>query len=109
MESSGVATETVTDTLSEPAAFRTPPPLPESYREKLLPWYFQKNWIIIVALNVPPLALPMIIGHPTLSLRSKILYTLLIPLLVWILWFSVVKTWEAVGNLVETLESMGIW
>ena len=111
-ESQGIATGSENgDELpveSEVGTHPTPPPFPGSYTENLLPWYFQKVWIIIVALNVPPLALPMIIAHPKFSLRAKIGYSLLIPLLMWILWISVVKTWDAVQNLIETLQTMGV-
>jgi len=72
-------------------AYHNPPPLPAA---NTLPWYFRTVWIVIVVLSIPPLALPMVLFNPELSRRWKIINTIVILILSWLVWVSLLKTWE---------------
>lgn len=73
-----------------------------------LPWYFRTTWIIVVALSIPPFALPMVLMNPSYGRTSKIVGTIGVLVLTWLLWVSLAKTWEAYQSLQATLEGMSI-
>ena len=81
----------------------TPPPLPAT---ETLPWYFRPTWILFVVLSVPPLALPQIIWHPTLSLPRKLVYTVVILLLTWAAWLLVLFTISTFKHLLEEIAKL---
>lgn len=80
-----------------------PPALPVAPE---FPWYFRKIWIVIVILSIPPLGLPMVWMHPRMSLFKKILWTLLIIFLTWLVWISIVKSLEMYAQLRTMLQEM---
>lgn len=78
----------------------SPPALPAS---PPVPWYFQTSCIVIMILSFPPLALPMVILNPGISGRWKVINTIIILLLSWLLWWLSVKTLELLKHV------LGLW
>ena len=74
--------------------------------EPVLPWYFRTAAIVIVALCIPPLALPMMWGHPRLSPAWKIVWTIAVLALTWLTAVSLVKTWELFREVQAMLPSL---
>ena len=73
--------------------------------EPALPWYFRTSAIVIVALCVPPLALPLIGWHPRISPAGKIGWTLVVLALTWLTAVSLVKTWDLFKEVLPLLQS----
>ncbi len=70
-------------------------PLPASH----LPWYF-KTWLLVMALgSVGPLALPLVWWHPRLTPLWKIIISVLILALTWLMY-------EATLELLKTLKEL---
>lgn len=70
-----------------------------------LPWYFRTSSIVVVALCVPPLALPLIWWRPRASRAAKIGWTLAILALTWLTAVSLVKTWDLFEEYRSLLQS----
>lgn len=66
--------------------------------DEKLPWYFRKSFIIIAVLCVGPLALPLIWFRPQTTLAWKIVLTIAILVLSWIL---LQMTMESIRTLKE--------
>jgi hypothetical protein len=81
----------------------TPPPLPST---DTLPWYFRTAFIVIILLSLPPLALPLIIWHPKLSILAKIAISAAILLISWVVWISIVRAIKMINELMNTLQGM---
>ena len=71
-----------------------------------LPWYFRTVSIVIVALCIPPLALPMIWWHPRISTAAKIGWTLVVLALTWLTAVSLVRSWELFREVQSMLPSL---
>jgi len=79
----------------------TPPPLSST---NTLPWYFRIAFIVIILLSLPPLALPLIIWHPKLSILAKIAISAAILLISWVVWISTVRAIKMINELMNTLQ-----
>jgi uncharacterized membrane protein YvbJ len=66
--------------------------------EKKLPWYFRTSFLVIAVFSVGPLALPLIWWRPQTSLAWKIILTIGILVLSWIL---LQATMESIRTLKE--------
>lgn len=84
-------------------AYCTPPPLPA---KNSLPWYFRTSWIVIVVLSIPPLALPMVIWHPKLSVAWKVAISVAILLFSWAAWVATVSSINALNETMEKMEQL---
>ena len=84
-----------------------PPSLPGS-NDKSLPWYFRKATLIVLVLTIGPLALPLFWLHPTLPLKWKIIFTVGLLLLGWILWVMTQESLRLLNESLETLEQLRI-
>lgn len=88
---------------SKRPAYHTPPPIRS---RNTLPWYFRPVWIVIVLLSIPPLALPMVIWHPKLSIIWKIFLSIAIALISWAAWVATVSSINAFNDAMRMLEDM---
>lgn len=79
-----------------------PPALPLS----ALPWYFKTSTIVILLLSVGPFALPLIWFHPTLGRNSKMIYTLVVLLLTWLLAKSLAIAFDSLNGTLEKYQDM---
>lgn len=71
-----------------------------------LPWYYRTAFIVIILLSLPPLALPLIIWHPKLSILAKIAISAAILLISWVVWISTVRAIKMINELMNTLQGM---
>ncbi|QTN31430.1 zinc ribbon domain-containing protein [Akkermansiaceae bacterium] len=88
---------------SKRPAHHNPPPIPAKNQ---LPWYFRTAAIVIVVLSIPPLALPQIIWHPKMSLRWKIINSIAILILSWLLWISILKSIELARYFIGIMQDL---
>jgi hypothetical protein len=88
---------------SKRPSYHNPPPIPS---RNALPWYFRTVWIVIVVLSLPPLALPMVIWHPKLSIIWKIVLSIAILLISWAAWVATVNSINAFNDAMRMLEDM---
>ena len=63
-----------------------------------VPWYFRKSFIIVAVCTVGPLALPLIWWRPQTTRNWKIVLTMVILVLSWLLYRL---TMESIHNLSE--------
>ena len=56
-----------------------------------LPWYFKTSVIVFSLLSVGPFALPLVWFHPKLSLNKKIILTVVLCILSYLVWIWVLK------------------
>ncbi|CAA6694242.1 MULTISPECIES: zinc ribbon domain-containing protein [unclassified Lentimonas] len=75
-----------------------PPPLPTSAltSEK---WYLKTSGIVIAFLCVGPLALPLMWWHPSWSIARKIIWTVIVLVLTWLL---LIASIEAIHRLKDS-------
>jgi hypothetical protein len=79
---------------------------PRAVEVPLLPWYF-RTWVIVVALGtVGPLALPMIWCHPKLKPIWKIVITVGITVLTWLLYESMLESLKQLEEIERSLNGM---
>ena len=75
-----------------------------SVAEKKGPWYFRTSTIVITVCCVGPLALPLIWWRPQTSRIWKIVLTVGILLLSWILYEASLKSLETLEQYYELIE-----
>ena len=73
-----------------------------------LPWYFRTSPIILVALSVPPMALPMIWWNPQLTRIWKIASTVGILLLSWVFYQTITGFFNALDEAVKMYQGGGL-
>ena len=66
-------------------------------------WYFKTNWIVVAFLSVGPLALPLVWFHPTYSRNKKIIVTIIIIVLSYLLGVWVTNSLRSISKYYETL------
>lgn len=81
-----------------------PPPVPGSD----VPWYCKPGVIVMAFLTVPPFALPLIWLHPKLNLIWKIVISLLIVLVCFWMYRTLVFLTQQVSEAMKMMESMRI-
>lgn len=72
-----------------------------------VPWYFRTSSIVIALGCIGPLALPMIWWHPTMSRRWKVVSTLAILLLSWLLYEITLQSMRSLQEYYQLLEELG--
>ena len=79
-----------------------PPPLPKdiSTSEK---WYFKTPGVVMAFLCVGPLALPLIWWHPSWTVARKVLWTICVLILTWLL---VIASIEAIERLKDSYSEL---
>ena len=75
-----------------------PVPRPSAEKDKKLPWYFRKSFVIVAVLCAGPFALPLIWFRPGMTRGLKIGLTVVILAASWILYHF---TMESLRNLQE--------
>lgn len=73
---------------------------------KKLPWYFQTPALVLAFLTVGPLALPLIWWHPKLSPVWKIVLSLLVLLITWMLYLASLEAFKFLKELESTLQGV---
>jgi hypothetical protein len=63
-----------------------------------LKWYFKPYIIVIALLSVGPVALPLIWFHPTYSKRTKIILTVVVLILSYLLLISFLKSLKIIED-----------
>ena len=71
-----------------------------------LPWYFKKTFIVIAVLSVGPLALPLIWMHPRAARTWKIVLTIGILVLSWILYKSTMESLRTIREYYRLLNGL---
>jgi hypothetical protein len=71
-----------------------------------IPWYFLKSFIIISVCVVGPLALPLIWWHPQMTQAWKIVLTIGILILSWILFQATMKSIHTIKEYYKLLEKL---
>ena len=71
-------------------------------KEKL-PWYFKNTAVVIAVLSVGPLALPLIWLHPKMTASRKVLWSVVILILSYLLY---VATMDAMSKFEETYRQL---
>ena len=80
----------------------SPPPMPA---HPSLPFYFRSSFIVISLCCVGPLALPLIWFRPRTPLTLKILLTLAIIALSWLLYIVMMKSIQSIREFYQLMES----
>nr|WP_320116648.1 zinc ribbon domain-containing protein [uncultured Desulfuromonas sp.] len=75
-------------------------------RDDGLPWYFRTSSIWVALACVGPLALPMIWWHPTMARQWKILSTIAIVLVSWLLYQMTVQSIHHLEAYYELLQQL---
>jgi len=71
-----------------------------------LVWYLRTSFIVIALLCVGPLALPLIWIRPRLSLAWKILLTLVILALSWVLVVATIKAFDVLKQYYHLIDGL---
>lgn len=87
----------------DPTKRPVPPALPGSGKSSL-PFYFSTTFIVFMILSVPPLALPSVWLHPKLNAAWKIGVTLVILLMSWATYVSIVKVFQALDQMSKMMD-----
>jgi uncharacterized membrane protein YvbJ len=69
-------------------------------------WYFRTTFIVLALLSVGPLALPLIWWRPGISRSWKIVLTIAILLLTWVLWLGTIKSIHVLEEYFRMLDSL---
>jgi len=77
-----------------------------SFAEKKLQWYFRKSFIIIAVCCVGPLALPLIWFRPGTTLAWKIVLTIGILVLSWILYQTTLESIRTIKQYYKLIEGL---
>jgi hypothetical protein len=89
----------------DPEQRPVPPALPGS-AQSTLPFYFRTTFIVLMILSVPPLALPSVWLHPKLNTAWKIGATLVILVVSWATYVSIVKAFQALDQMSKMMDGM---
>ena len=76
---------------AQPASSVKPPALPDGVK---LPWYFQTTAIVIGLLSFGPFALPMVWWHPKLTWWWKLIISVGVLVLTWMIVVAILWMWE---------------
>jgi hypothetical protein len=71
-----------------------------------LPWYFRTSTIVIAFACVGPLALPLLWWHPKLTPTWKIVLTIGILVLSWLLYLTTMESLRVLQDYYKLLESL---
>ena len=82
----------------------SPPPAPPLQEATV--WYLRTSFIVIAVLCVGPLALPLIWIRPRLSLTWKIVLSIVILALTWVLTAATIKSVETLKQYYKLMEGM---
>ncbi len=69
------------------------------------PFYFRSSFVVIAICCVGPLALPLIWWHPKTTTIWKIIWTIVILVLSWLMWVVMQKSAEGLKQYYELIES----
>jgi hypothetical protein len=69
-------------------------------------WYFRKSFVIIAFCTVGPLALPLIWWHPRMTWTSKMMLTIGILALSWILFQATMDSLHTLKEYYPLIESL---
>ena len=72
--------------------------------EKKTSWYFRTSFVVIAVCCVGPLALPLIWWHPKTTLTWKIVLTIGILVLSWLLLQSTIKSLESLKQYYDLIK-----
>jgi hypothetical protein len=72
--------------------------------DEKLPWHFRTATIIIALCCVGPLALPMVWWHPRMAPAWKIVLSVGVLLLSWVLWQSTLKSVDILKQYYQLIE-----
>lgn len=75
-------------------------------QKKKVPWYARPGWLVIAVLCVGPLAIPLFWVHPNFSLRKKIIWTVVILLLTWVVWLLMQKSIQSIEEYYGILDQL---
>jgi uncharacterized membrane protein YvbJ len=79
--------------------------VPQSASGNKVPFYFRTSFILIAFCFVGPLALPLIWWHPKKTKNWKILWTVVIIVLSWLMWMAMQKSLESLKQYYELIDS----
>jgi len=79
---------------------------PPSLAEKKIHWYFRKSFIVIAVCCVGPLALPLIWWRPQTTWAWKIVLTIVILVLSWLLFQTTLKSLETFKEYYRLMETL---
>ena len=82
-----------------------PPSLPVPAK---LPWHFKTSVIVLIALSIPPLALPLVWLHPKMSKGWKIGSTVIILVLTYVAVVSTIAMFKMFNEMEQMINSMGV-
>jgi hypothetical protein len=74
--------------------------------EGKLPWYFRKSFIIFAVCSIGPLALPLIWWRPQTSPAWKIGLTIVILILSWLLFLSMMESIRTIEEYYKLLDDL---
>ena len=85
--------------------FRRPPPLMPAQQsdEQSLPWYYRTAFIVIMLASLGPFALPLIWFRPRKSIVWKMVITVAVIVLTWILTKATVQSFNALKQFYKML------
>ena len=63
-----------------------------------VPWYFRTTWLIAAFLSVGPFALLLVWINPRFNNRAKIIITLVILILTYVLWILTANAMKTLSN-----------
>jgi uncharacterized membrane protein YvbJ len=73
-------------------------------------WYFSTANIIVAFLFVGPLALPLVLFHPSYKKNTKVIVTIFVSvitvLIIWLLIILIPKIWEYYSQLWKVMEQL---
>ncbi len=76
------------------------------FAEEKLPWYFRSTFIVLALCSVGPLALPLIWWRPQTSLTWKLVLTIGILALSWVLYLVSLESLRSLQEYYKLLESL---
>jgi len=76
------------------------------FAEEGVPWYFGKIFLVIAVCSVGPLALPLIWWHPKMSPAWKIVFTVGILVLSWVLYQATMESLRTLSEYYKLLEGL---
>ena len=66
-------------------------------------WYFRTYTLVIIFLSIGPLVLPLIWLRPAWSIKTKIIWTLIIGILSWWMGMATVKAFKAIWDYYQVI------
>lgn len=79
--------------------------VPPSTSGNKVPFYFRTSFIVIAICFVGPLALPLIWWHPKTTRTWKIIWTVIILVLSWLMWLAMQKSVESLKQYYDLINS----